>query len=107
VDEKRKYQYSVIISVLDLAEHFSQKQNDWHWVKLLRAGKKEPACFASKRDRLAVAFPQFGVKVWLWMRGLWLSQVPESNVKFCYRFMATAAVYSSTKRDMYQVRRGW
>ncbi|KAJ8589862.1 WD40 repeat-like protein [Rhizopogon salebrosus TDB-379] len=64
------------------------KQNDWHWVKLLRTGKKEPTCFASKRDRLAVAFPQFGVKVWLWMKGTWQPQrsILQQNVT-CIKFV--------------------
>ena len=67
---------------LAVAEHFYQNQNHWQWAKLLEAGKEESVCFTYKRDRLAVAFPRFGVKVWLWIKGLCLSQVSESTVRF-------------------------
>ena len=28
-----------------------------------------PTCFAYTKDRIAVAYPQMGVKVWLWVNG--------------------------------------
>lgn len=46
-----------------------QNQNHWQWAKLLDAGKEDSICFAYKRDRIAVAFPRIGVKVWIWIKG--------------------------------------
>jgi WD40 repeat protein len=50
-------------------------QNHWQWAKILDAGierghDEETVCFAYKRDRIAVAFPRVGVKVWLWLKGM-------------------------------------
>src|SRR6267154_97832 len=64
-----------------VAEPFNQNQNHWQWAKLLEAGKEESICFTYRRDRLAVAFPRFGVKVWLWIKGLCLSQVSKCIVR--------------------------
>jgi len=54
-------------------------QNHWQWAKILDAGNEprqddETICFAYKRDRIAVAFPRTGVKVWLWTKGTWQPQ---------------------------------
>ncbi|KAI9456091.1 WD40-repeat-containing domain protein [Boletus coccyginus] len=49
-------------------------QNHWQWAKLLDAGKEDSICFAYKRDRIAVAFPRIGVKVWIWIKGTWQPQ---------------------------------
>lgn len=46
-----------------------QNQNHWQWAKLLDAGKEDSICFAYQRDRIAVAFPRIGVKVWIWIKG--------------------------------------
>lgn len=32
-----------------------------------------PTCFAYTKDRIAVAYPQMGVKVWLWINGKFCS----------------------------------
>ncbi|KAJ8589863.1 hypothetical protein M405DRAFT_737900 [Rhizopogon salebrosus TDB-379] len=63
-------------------------QNHWQWAKLLEAGKEESVCFTYKRDRLAVAFPRFGVKVWLWINGTWQPQrsILRQNVT-CIKFV--------------------
>ncbi|KAL4065204.1 WD40-repeat-containing domain protein [Scleroderma citrinum] len=49
-------------------------QNHWQWAKLLDAGKEDSVCFAYQRDRIAVAFPRLGVKVWIWIKGTWQPQ---------------------------------
>ncbi|KAG6332308.1 hypothetical protein ID866_6780 [Astraeus odoratus] len=49
-------------------------QNHWQWAKLLDAGKEDSICFAYQRDRIAVAFPRLGVKVWIWIKGTWQPQ---------------------------------
>ncbi|KAG5652013.1 hypothetical protein H0H81_006595 [Sphagnurus paluster] len=53
---------------------------NWHWTKVLDAGKNErrsdedQVCLAYMQDRIAVAFPRTGVKVWIWSKGNWTSQ---------------------------------
>ncbi|EGN96272.1 hypothetical protein SERLA73DRAFT_185932 [Serpula lacrymans var. lacrymans S7.3] len=49
-------------------------QDHWQWTKILEAGSEETACFAYTQDRIAVAVPRFGVKVWLWIKGTWQPQ---------------------------------
>ncbi|KAJ6606345.1 hypothetical protein DFH09DRAFT_896185, partial [Mycena vulgaris] len=54
-------------------------QNHWEWVRIVNAGseKRTPedtVCLAHTRDRIAVAFPRSGVKVWIWCKGSWLAQ---------------------------------
>lgn len=49
-------------------------QSHWQWAKLLDAGKEDSICFAYQRDRIAVAFPRVGVKVWIWIKGTWQPQ---------------------------------
>jgi len=55
-----------------------QGGNQWHWAKLLEASSDhrpgaDPTSFAYMRDRIAIAFPRVGVKVWLWVKGLFVS----------------------------------
>jgi len=63
-------------------------QNHWQWAKLLDAGKEDSICFAYKRDRIAVAFPRIGVKVWIWIKGTWQPQrsILRQNVT-CIQFV--------------------
>ncbi|TFK46371.1 hypothetical protein OE88DRAFT_1667698 [Heliocybe sulcata] len=51
-------------------------QYNWHWAKILDSGRADddPTCFAYMRDRIAVAYPRTGVKVWLWVKGTWQPQ---------------------------------
>ncbi|KAJ7684500.1 WD40-repeat-containing domain protein [Mycena polygramma] len=54
-------------------------QNHWQWGRVLNVGSEKRAledtvCLACARDRIAVAFPQSGVKVWIWCKGSWLAQ---------------------------------
>ena len=47
---------------------------EWAWARMLDAsGEFRPGdrvtCFAYMKDRIAVAYPQMGVKVWLWVNG--------------------------------------
>ncbi|CAL1703375.1 unnamed protein product [Somion occarium] len=53
-------------------------QNKWQWAKILDAGgrgsNEQPTCLAFGGDRIAIAFPQAGVKVWLFVKGTWFPQ---------------------------------
>jgi len=53
-------------------------QNKWQWAKILdargRQSSEDPACMAFVRDRIAIAFPRAGVKIWLFIKGTWLPQ---------------------------------
>jgi len=71
----------LLVVKLTLADHLSQNQNHWQWAKLLDAGKEESISFTYNRDRIAVAFPRFGVRVWLWIKGLCFSRVSESIIR--------------------------
>ncbi|KAJ7491170.1 hypothetical protein FB451DRAFT_1023316, partial [Mycena latifolia] len=56
-----------------------QNQNQWEWGRLFNVGSEKRApddvvCLAHARDRIAVAFPLTGVKVWKWHKGTWLPQ---------------------------------
>ena len=47
---------------------------EWAWARMLDASGEfrpgdRPTCFAYMKDRIAVAYPQMGVKVWLWVNG--------------------------------------
>ncbi|KAI0792740.1 hypothetical protein C8Q75DRAFT_579545 [Abortiporus biennis] len=53
--------------------------NKWQWAKILDAADKRnsdetPGYFAFCKDRIAIAFPRIGVKVWLFIKGTWLPQ---------------------------------
>lgn len=46
----------------------------WQWAKLLdvnagRATRECPSCLAIVKDRIAIAMPSEGVKVWMFMKG--------------------------------------
>ncbi|KAH7928194.1 WD40 repeat-like protein [Leucogyrophana mollusca] len=49
-------------------------QKHWQYAKVLDIGKEEAIDLAYMRDRIAVAFPRLGVKVWLWIKGTWQPQ---------------------------------
>ncbi|THG98048.1 hypothetical protein EW026_g4079 [Hermanssonia centrifuga] len=54
-------------------------QNKWQWAKILDVSRDrrlddDPSCLAFFRDRIAIASPRFGVKVWLFIKGTWLPQ---------------------------------
>ncbi|KAF7971452.1 hypothetical protein HWV62_21022 [Athelia sp. TMB] len=53
--------------------------NQWQWAKIVDAGTDcrdddGKVCLAYMRDRVAVALPKYGVKVWLWIKGTWQPQ---------------------------------
>lgn len=53
----------------------AQAANKWQWAKILdasgdRRGEDNPCCLAFCRDRLAIAYPRSGVKIWLFVKGL-------------------------------------
>ena len=58
---------SIICSAFDTHTHRSKENNQWKWAKVLDAGNErrqgDQICFAYTRDRIAVSFPQTGVKV--------------------------------------------
>ncbi|KIP10286.1 hypothetical protein PHLGIDRAFT_249281 [Phlebiopsis gigantea 11061_1 CR5-6] len=58
-----------------------QAANKWQWAKILdanaageRRADDNPCCLAFCRDRLAVAYPKSGVKIWLFVKGTWSPQ---------------------------------
>ncbi|KAJ7168394.1 hypothetical protein C8R43DRAFT_1158791 [Mycena crocata] len=58
---------------------WTRLQHQWQWGRILNVGSEKRApedtvCLAYARDRIAVAFPQSGVKVWMWTKGTWLAQ---------------------------------
>jgi hypothetical protein len=62
-------------------ESIMKGQNNWQWAKILDAGndrrpEDDMICLAYMRDRIAVAFPRIGVKVWLWVKGMKLTLHP-------------------------------
>jgi hypothetical protein len=82
-----------------------QGQNYWQWAKILDAGlerrqDEETVCFAYSRDRIAVAFPRVGVKVWLWLKGTnsYLSLLRTCDkLSMLFRHLATSTFYPSTE----------
>ena len=51
-----------------------KQTGEWAWARMLDASGEfkpgdRPTCFAYMKDRIAVAYPQMGVKVWLWING--------------------------------------
>ncbi|KAI0078147.1 hypothetical protein K474DRAFT_1771230 [Panus rudis PR-1116 ss-1] len=62
-------------------------QNKWQWAKILdasgsRQATERPTCLAFGIDRIAIAYPTSGVKMWLFIKGTWLPQrsILRSNV---------------------------
>lgn len=58
----------------------TQGQNHWQWAKIVDAGTEhrqddEAICFAYMYDRIAIAFPKLGVKVWQWIKGIFPSYI--------------------------------
>ena len=52
----------------------TKPNGEWTWARMLDASGEfkpgdRPMCFAYMKDRIAVAYPQMGVKVWLWVSG--------------------------------------
>ena len=56
------------------------------------------------KDRIAVAYPQMGVKVWLWVNGEFQSPGALDPELTPGRHVAATAVYSETSRYEYQIR---
>jgi hypothetical protein len=55
-------------------EFLVQATNKWQWAKILDAsgdkrGEDGPSCLSFHRDRLAIAYPRTGVKVWIFVKG--------------------------------------
>ncbi|KAJ7042129.1 hypothetical protein C8F04DRAFT_117410 [Mycena alexandri] len=77
-------------AVMSLAEDgvlgkWTRIRNQWQWGRVINVGleagleiqkraPEEVVCLAYARDRIAVAFPKSGVKVWMWCKGSWLAQ---------------------------------
>lgn len=45
-------------------------QNQWHWSQLLDTGDVEPTAMDYRSDRVAVAFPRVGVRIWVLINGM-------------------------------------
>ncbi|KAJ7802848.1 hypothetical protein B0H14DRAFT_1651014 [Mycena olivaceomarginata] len=63
------------------------QQNQWQWGRVLSVDAEERApgddvCLTCARDRIAIAFPKTGVKVWMWSKGSWRAQrsITRTNV---------------------------
>ncbi|KAJ7184412.1 WD40-repeat-containing domain protein [Mycena filopes] len=67
------------------------QERKWQWARVINvgleiqnraSGSDDAVCLACARDRIAVAFPRSGVKVWIWCKGSWLAQrsIMRSNV---------------------------
>ena len=91
-------------------------QNKWQWAKILDAGGRnmteKPTCFAFGGDRIAIAFPQGGVKVWLFIKGplFYISTwnvVQKTYTALCHRYMAPSTVHITTQREDDQVCGRW
>ena len=102
----------VIDHWLDIELLDFQANNKWKWSKIFdaSAGRSDdkPGCLAYGGDRIAVSYPNTGVKVWLFIKGSRLSRLcvdvpPDALVK---RDMATAAVYTQAERNHTKVCRG-
>ncbi|KAJ7272979.1 WD40-repeat-containing domain protein [Mycena rebaudengoi] len=52
----------------------SGDQNQWQWARIMHVGTEQAAVLAYARDRIAVAFPGWGVRVWMWSKGTWIAQ---------------------------------
>ena len=58
---------------------------EWAWARMLDASGEfrpgdRPTCFAYMKDRIAVAYPQMGVKVWMWVNGkIWCAALLATN----------------------------
>ena len=55
-------------------QELEKPTGEWAWARMLDASGEfrpgdRPTCFAYMKDRVAVAYPQMGVKVWLWVNG--------------------------------------
>ncbi|KAJ7771541.1 hypothetical protein B0H16DRAFT_1306031, partial [Mycena metata] len=77
-------------AVMTLAEDgvlgkWTRIQNQWQWGRIINVGleagleiqkraPEEVVCLAYARDKIAVAFPKSGVKVWMWHKGSWRAQ---------------------------------
>ena len=52
----------------------AKQTGEWAWARMLDASGEfkpgeRPTCFAYTKDRIAVAYPLMGVKLWLWVNG--------------------------------------
>ncbi|KAJ7243435.1 hypothetical protein B0H12DRAFT_1131088 [Mycena haematopus] len=55
------------------------QQSQWQWARVITVDAEDRApgdtvCLACARDRIAIAFPKTGVKVWIWCKGSWRPQ---------------------------------
>ncbi|TDL20149.1 hypothetical protein BD410DRAFT_899730 [Rickenella mellea] len=51
-------------------------QNQWHWTKVLDAGDTDPVCMAFANDKIAIAYPRTGIKIWFLINAIWQPQRP-------------------------------
>ncbi|KAH8114094.1 hypothetical protein DFH11DRAFT_249078 [Phellopilus nigrolimitatus] len=55
----------------------------WEWAKLVDSGDGDPSCLACYRDKLAVANPRKGIKIWVYEDDRWRAldrNVPRKDV---------------------------
>jgi hypothetical protein len=58
---------------------FFQAKGRWHWAMIVSppaptggATAKPPVALACSKDKIAVAFPSIGVRLWVWSKGAFL-----------------------------------
>lgn len=66
--------FQLVSSVEKLNGNWGKPSGKWAWARILDASDifrpgNRPTCFAYMKDRIAVAYPQMGVRVWLWVNG--------------------------------------
>lgn len=105
--------HPIVRSVLTVAVR-SQAANKWQWAKILdasgdRRGEDGPCCLAFSRDRMAIAYPRSGVKVWLFIKGMLpVERCPCTNLTLAARrHLVAPAVHLAPERDRDKVYRGW
>lgn len=112
------------VGILSLSEtgsiaKWTRQGDQWHWSKVADPSNPErrpediPTAMAYIHDRIAVAIPRLGVKLWMLNKGELCFVVncamvtDDSTDSVVYRSMAAAKVHLATECDCNSVRRGW
>lgn len=113
------------VGILSLSEtgsiaKWTRQGDQWHWSKVADPSNPErrpediPTAMAYIHDRIAVAIPRLGVKLWMLNKGgshfvveCALVVMDDETDLVAERSMAAAEVHFATKRDCDSVRRGW
>lgn len=74
MDKTGMYSFPPKVRRLETKRESTKPTGGWARERMLEASGdfrpgNRPTCFAYTRDHIAVAYPQIGVKVWLWVNG--------------------------------------